>query len=110
LKPHVITKLASQIDLAPTLLGILNISYDTKFYGVNLLQSDPKRAFISNYQKVGYLSDEVLVVLGPMNSINCYTVDGEISISCNAHISKTAIGYFQTASNWRKYNAIAQVK
>jgi arylsulfatase A-like enzyme len=34
IKPQVVDTLASQIDLAPTLLGIMNTNYDSRFMGV----------------------------------------------------------------------------
>ena len=48
-----IDRLSSQIDLAPTLLSLLNFSYDSFFFGTDILSPDFKpRAFIANYQKL----------------------------------------------------------
>lgn len=63
--------LASQIDLAPTLLALLNISYDSFFFGKNILSADFKgRALIANYQKLGLLNNEELLFLSPGKQIN----------------------------------------
>ena len=58
---------ASQIDIAPTLLSLLNFSYYTKFFGEDIFLKNPKeaRAFISNYQKIAYLKNGQLTVLEP---------------------------------------------
>ena len=50
--PHVFNSLASQIDIPPTILGLLEFSYDSKFYGQNLFKSSKPRAFISNFQNL----------------------------------------------------------
>ena len=63
--------LSSQMDLAPTLLGLLNISYDSFFFGENILSPDFKgRALIANYQKLGLLKKDELLFLAPGNQIN----------------------------------------
>jgi phosphoglycerol transferase MdoB-like AlkP superfamily enzyme len=66
-KPARIDTLASQIDVAPTLLALLNFSYRSHFFGHDIVNEGPKhqRAFLANYQTVGYLEDGVLVELRP---------------------------------------------
>jgi len=50
----------SQIDIAPTLLGLLDFTYYTKFLGNDMLHSPPgsERAFVANYQTLGYLKGD----------------------------------------------------
>ena len=57
IKPRHVDTMMSQIDIAPTVLGLLNFSYQTKFMGRDILRMDPARgrAFISTYQKLGFL-------------------------------------------------------
>ena len=63
--------LASQIDIAPTLLALLNISYESFFFGKNILSPEFKgRALIANYQKLGLLNKEELLFLSPGKQIN----------------------------------------
>lgn len=64
-KPKVISHLASQIDLAPTLLGMLGFSYRSWFFGQDLATTDPKRALLGTYQKVAQLEDGKIVILEP---------------------------------------------
>jgi hypothetical protein len=49
------SQLASQIDLAPTLLGLLNLNYESTFFCHNLLQpsSLPPRVLVGNYKHLG---------------------------------------------------------
>ncbi len=55
--PRTIKTLSSQVDVAPTLLGILGFNYNSTFFGKNILNMSNQqgRAFISTYQKLGYI-------------------------------------------------------
>ena len=66
------TILSSQIDVAPTLLGLLNLRYESQFYGQDILKTAPEkgRALISNYQKLGLFKDNKLVYLSPQQKID----------------------------------------
>lgn len=76
IKPKVVDKVSSQIDLMPTLLGILNWSYTSKFYGHNVLSSAfEERALVGTYQKLGLYKDNVLSVLSPGKKIQNYKVE-----------------------------------
>jgi phosphoglycerol transferase MdoB-like AlkP superfamily enzyme len=65
--PAKISSLASQIDVAPTLLAMLGISYTSRFFGHDIVADGPQhpRAFMSNYLTVGYMRDERVVELKP---------------------------------------------
>lgn len=67
IKPREMTGLASQIDLAPTLLGLLGIDYESTFYGRNLLLNPQRqgRAVIGNYQHLGLFDGKDLAILSP---------------------------------------------
>jgi phosphoglycerol transferase MdoB-like AlkP superfamily enzyme len=65
-----IDKVASQIDIAPTLLSLLNFHYESFFFGKNILSPDfEERALIGNYQKLGLYKNDELVVLEPKKQI-----------------------------------------
>jgi hypothetical protein len=53
------------------LLGLLNFSYRSRFFGYNLLQLEPgrERAFPATYEKLGYLRHDVLTVLEPQRKL-----------------------------------------
>ena len=67
LRPERIDRLMSQIDIPPTLLGRLGWSYDAKFFGQDIfhLPAGEERAFVANYQSLGFLRDGRLVMLYP---------------------------------------------
>ena len=67
IKPQVVDRMMSQIDVAPTVLGLLNFSYSSSFIGKDVLTTDAwdERAFISTYQKLGFIHNDKLLVLGP---------------------------------------------
>lgn len=67
-RPQTVGTLCSQIDLPPTLLGLMGWTYESRFYGKDVLKQAPgeERAFISTYQKLGYLQHNRLAVLEPV--------------------------------------------
>ena len=68
--PGEVAILASQIDIAPTVLALLEIPYTSHFFGRDILAPgfDP-RALIGNYQKLGLFEDDRLVILSPRKRI-----------------------------------------
>ena len=73
--PQRVDKICSQIDIIPTLLRLLHLSYDSAFYGQDILDPDFKqRAFMATYQDLGYYADGVLTVLSPVEKVKQYEV------------------------------------
>jgi phosphoglycerol transferase MdoB-like AlkP superfamily enzyme len=103
LKPRRIDTMASQIDIAPTILGLLNVGYRTNFLGKDILQTAPagERAFLSTYLKLAFLRGNTLTVLSPRRGIESYTVTGRddlLSPSRPVEEDVTdAIAYYQGA-------------
>lgn len=96
--------LCSQIDYAPTLLGLMNWTYQSRFFGKDILKMGPhdERAFISTYQKLGILTRNELAVLKPVreHAVYCYnpaTGDEWITSGDDALI-RDGIAYYQAAS------------
>jgi phosphoglycerol transferase MdoB-like AlkP superfamily enzyme len=110
LKPQVVEKLSSQIDIMPTLFGMLNWSYKSKFYGNDILSSSFKeRALMGTYQKLGLYKENKLVVLSPTKKIKSYEViEQDIyntkykEISTQKYLETEAISYYQGASALHK--------
>lgn len=70
IKPEKCTKLMSQIDLMPTLFGLLHFDYQSKFFGQDVLKPDYKpRAFIATYEDLGFIKDNVLTILSPKQQV-----------------------------------------
>ena len=104
-EPQTVNTVASQIDVAPTLLGMLDLSYDSEFFGRDLLkvQAGEGRALIGNYQHLGYYTPGKLSILSPQKQER-QLVDPEndnVHETVNLdreHIEK-AIAYYQGAYN-----------
>jgi len=64
------TNLMSQIDVMPTVFGLLNFNYKSKFFGQDVLKSDYKpRALIATYQNLGLIKDNVLTIISPKQKV-----------------------------------------
>ncbi len=75
IEPETVGKTCSQIDLMPTLFSLLNFSYDSRFYGQDILSEDFKeRAFMATYQDLGYYADDTLTVLSPVRQVRQFSV------------------------------------
>lgn len=105
----------SQIDLMPTLLGLLHFNYESKFFGQDVLKADYKpRAFIATYQNLGLIKDGVLTVLSPKKRVSQFHLDEINNPKLTADFQlyfderkmtiiredlvKETISYYQTAS------------
>lgn len=72
-KPAAVATLTAQVDLAPTVLGLMNASYESRFFGRDILDGKPEgRAFLSTFQKIALLKDGALAVLGPKKYLKTY--------------------------------------
>jgi phosphoglycerol transferase MdoB-like AlkP superfamily enzyme len=67
LAPQTIDAVASQIDVGPTILALLNVSYTSHFFGQDILTEGQhhQRALFANYLAVGHMEEGVLVELSP---------------------------------------------
>lgn len=105
IKPMHIKTTISQIDVAPTIAGIMNINYRSKFLGKDILKmkSNEGRAFISNYQKIGYVKDNKIIVLELKKQKRLYEYDMktlEMQIDINDNNSNLlldeAVSFYQS--------------
>lgn len=70
IQPGRYTKLMSQIDIMPTVFGLLNFNYQSKFFGQDVLKPEYKpRAFIATYQDLGMIKGNVLTMLSPKQQV-----------------------------------------
>ncbi|MEZ0575298.1 LTA synthase family protein [Halodesulfovibrio aestuarii] len=111
-KPKLVDMLSSQIDVAPTILGLLNWSYPSFFYGKDIAQMAPEegRAFIGNYQYLGLFDGKRMAVLGPRKSIEVETIENERAVktqkgSTDDPLVQRAISYYQNAA-WAYKNKL----
>lgn len=101
--PRQIDRLMSQIDIVPTLLGVLGLDYDTKFFGRDMLRAPASgdRAYVGNYQTLGYIKDGRMVVLRPKRKVDVFEVDDR-NLPTRAvddpALAREAIAWYQTAA------------
>ncbi|HBC00607.1 MAG TPA: sulfatase [Pseudomonas sp.] len=105
IEPLEFSGLTSQIDLAPTLLGLLNMDYVSTFFGRNVLRADatPGRALIGNYQHLGLFDGKDLAILSPRRAMRRHDDALRLSRESNARIDdlliRRNISYYQSASH-----------
>ena len=102
--PQRVDRLMSQIDIAPTLLGLLQFDYYTKFLGHDLLHTPPSedRAFVANYQTLGYLKGDRLLVLQPKRKVEQFAMQGERLVAdgqVEPALMREGIAFYQVASH-----------
>lgn len=110
------SRIASQIDIVPTLLDVLGTKNAKQFYGQSMFAAaaynQPERAFISNYQALGYYKNNTLIVLNPKQKIEAFKVDPATLESTPTVMNETllneAIAYYQTASRAYKSGELKQ--
>ncbi len=103
IKPAVVESLAAQADLAPTVLGLLGVSYESRFFGRDALAgAGPGRAFVSTFQKLGLLKDGRLAVLGPKKYLKTYAWDEAgkslAEIPEDKALEEEAVAFYQGAN------------
>ena len=83
IRPHTDHRLASQIDLVPTVLDLLGLPERGRFMGRSVLRAYPDagRAFIATYQKLGYLTPDQLVILSPGRKIEDWRLNAHQDIT-----------------------------
>ena len=103
--PSKVSKLASQIDIMPTLFGYLNWSYTTSLYGkdICLLSPNEERALIGNYRTLGMLRNNSFTEINDRKQCNQYlwnptTNQRIVEKKINVKNKNLTIAYYQTAS------------
>ena len=112
IQPTKIDRLTAQIDIVPTILGLLKFNYKSKFFGQDIfdLPEGRERAFISTYQGLGYLKNNKLIIQSPVRKIEEWQPDfitgKAVKTPLTDSLVKQAISFYQCASwlvNHKKY-------
>ena len=104
LKPQTVNKLTAQIDIPPTILGLLKFHYKTKFFGQDIfnLPAGKEKAFISTYQGLGFIENGRLIIQSPVKKVKEYVPDFKTGLATEVplhdSLAKKAIAYYQTAA------------
>lgn len=104
LEPGRYEHMISQIDIAPSLVDAVGRDGGKFFFGHSVFNESaaPERAFISNYQELGYLKNNKLTVLLPKRRVQAFDIDPKTLEAAPGSIDDKllieAIAYYQTAS------------
>jgi len=100
--PGRVDHISSQIDVAPTLLGLMDVRYESRFFGNDALAAHaPHRALLANYQTVGWYQDGTVVELKPNSRTRVVDASTGIERTADAAsdlMTDKAIGFYQIAS------------
>jgi phosphoglycerol transferase MdoB-like AlkP superfamily enzyme len=105
IEPGEVDTLSSQIDYAPTLFSLLGWSYDSEFFGKDILAMAPEdgRALLGTYQSLGLMQGSELTVLKPMARAEAWHYDPQSHEQTPVPVSPPAkldvIAYYQTAAD-----------
>jgi hypothetical protein len=90
-------------SLGLTVGGLLDFRYYTKFFGRDVLRSTPEtdRAFVANYQTLGYLKGDRMALLQPKRKAEVFRVDRDMNILeavDDPKMLREAISFYSVAS------------
>jgi len=91
-----VDRLGCSMDVAPTLLGMLGLDYESTFFGHDLLQADTGRALLQHDRDIGLLEGGKLAVLSTGRSGKVYDVKSGATVQDDSLLAD-AIAYYQTA-------------
>ncbi len=105
LQPRQVASAISQIDIAPTVLGLLGLPYKAPFFGQNVFAENPEsRVLLFNHNHdVALYTKGKLAVLGLNKSLHTYRYrlggDTLDEIADDGNLTDLATAYYQTAFN-----------
>jgi len=101
LAPRTIDAVASQIDVGPTILALLNVSYTSRFFGQDILTEGQhhQRALMANYLTVGHMEDGILVELSPKRRAR--VLDAKTGRDVSAHDPKADAWINETVAHYQ---------
>lgn len=105
IRPGEDATVSSQMDLPPTLLDLLGAKGKRAFFGRSLfgpMPSEP-RAFLANYQDLGYYKRGILTVLKPKRAVEAYRIDPATYAATPAppdpELLQEAIAYYESGTH-----------
>ena len=75
IEPQKFNQTMSQIDVMPTLFGLLNFKYQSKFLGQDIFSPNfQPKAYIATYQDLGLIKDNYLTIISPTKKVKQYSL------------------------------------
>lgn len=118
-QPGKMDLLVSQIDIMPTLFGLLHFSYESRFYGRNVFGPHyVPRALVATYQDLGYWEADVLTILSPVRRAEQFQVIEQAGEAVDllplkqedTGKLKRAIINYQTVKDWLKKQVLPETE
>ena len=122
IQPQQFNPTMSQIDVMPTLLGLLNFNYKTKFLGQDVFKENfQPKAYIATYQDLGLIKDNYLTIISPTKKVKQYSLKlqnsqlqdnfklyyDEIPVQKSVqNLVDDCVSAYQTVSYWLKENKL----
>ncbi|WP_370899908.1 LTA synthase family protein [Chryseobacterium gossypii] len=122
IEPQKFDRLMSQIDVMPTVFGLLNFNYKSKFLGQDVFKKEfQPKAYIATYQDLGFVKDGYLTIISPVRKIKQYTLlpkpaqsapgfniyyDEQLRKKPDLKLVNETISAYQATSYWIKTNQI----
>jgi phosphoglycerol transferase MdoB-like AlkP superfamily enzyme len=103
IRPRRVDALMTQIDIAPTVLGLLGLPYEAPFFGQDALNTSSKNrvALFNHNHDIAIYRDGRMVVFGLKKSVHTYHYDPATDRYAPAPpdpaLERLGIAYFQTA-------------
>ena len=113
IKPARVDTLTSQIDVAPTVIGMLDFNYDSTFFGIDVLRDHyPERLIPLNHNRdIALFDGRNLIEIGFRKTSAQYVYDplthSQVPVTIDPERTKDAIAFFQEAFKLyseRRYN------
>lgn len=114
--PREVTQIISQMDVPPTILGLLNLNYVSRFFGRDVFRTpvEEQRALIATYQRMGLYKDNQLVILSPQRKTELHKdplgKDEVLPASANQELTDNAISYYQGADYALRHGLLKAVE
>lgn len=124
IQPQKFTETMSQIDVMPTLFGLLNFSYQSEFLGQDVFSKEFRpKAYIATYEDLGLIKDNHLTVISPVRKIKQYALLQQKnklspafnlyfdekplkSTARNGKLVEETVSAYQSTSFWLKKNKL----
>ena len=108
--PRHVDTVSSQIDVAPTVLGLLNMPYVSQFFGRDILRDgiDAPHVYVANNQTIGFLRGDLLAELKPRQRARAANPDNNATVTGIAadRTVEEGIAIYQTAAYRFSANAV----